>query len=132
MKNIALSYAEMHYEEPIIKIVFKEKAQLGFPEIRELTRNAEKLSGGKSYFTLCYVPEITNVTPLGRKVAADINEAPLNKATAVIVKHGIVERTANFFYKGKRSGSLFKVFTDHREAHEWLTKLKGGQDQRPD
>src|SRR4051812_5407951 len=99
MKNIALPYAEMHYEDPIVKIFFNENAQLGFIEIRELNRNSEKLSGGRSYFTLCYVPEITNITPMGKKVAADFSEAPLNRATAVIVKQEIAERTANFFYR---------------------------------
>lgn len=50
MKNIVLPYAEMHYEEPIIKIVFKETAQLGFIEMRELTKTTENQTEGKSYF----------------------------------------------------------------------------------
>lgn len=132
MKNIALPYAEMHYEEPIIKIVFKEEAQLGFLEMRELAKTAEKLSEGRSYFTLCYVPEIANVTPLGRKVAADIAEAPLNKATAVIVKQEIVGSTSSNFYPEKKSRSLLKVFTDTEKAYQWLTKLRDGEDQQKD
>jgi len=127
MKNIALPYAVMHHEDPIISIVFKGKAQLGFFEMKEILRKAEKLSQGKPYFTLCYVPDIMNVTPMGRKIALECIETPLNKATAVIVKKEIVTRTANFFYKMKRSDVHIRVFTDGEEARAWLIKLENGQ-----
>ncbi len=129
MKNIALPYAVMHYEDPIVSIIFKEKSQLGFLEIRELTRNAEKLSGGKYYFTLCYLPEKINITPLGKQVASDLKEAPLCKGSAIIAKKDIVKTSANFFYKANRSKFMFKVFTDGQEAREWLLSQKDEQDR---
>ncbi len=129
MKNIALPYAVMHYEEPIVSIVFKEKSQLGFLEMRELTRNAVKLSGGKSYFTLCYIPNQINITPLGKQIVSDIKEAPLCKGSAIIAKKDIAEHTANFFYKINRSKFVCKAFSDGQEARDWLLDQKDDLDR---
>lgn len=129
MKNVALPYAVMHYEDPIVSIVFKEKSQLGFLEMREMNRYAEKLSGGRSYFRLCYLPEEINITPLGKQVVANTREAPLCKASAIIANKNNIDRTKKFFYKIKKARSMFRTFANGQEAREWLLDQKDDLDR---
>jgi hypothetical protein len=123
MKNIALPYAVMRFEEPIVSIIFKEKAQLGFVEMRELKKNAENLSGGKCFYTICYLPSVINLTPLGKKVVSDIRETPLNKATAIVIKDNSNKQIPGFINKLKRSKLQIRMFANGEEAREWLLSL---------
>jgi hypothetical protein len=73
MKEIDLSYVTIKYEEPIVYFIYKEGAQLGFPEIRELIFYAEKLSHFKPYVTFSDVraPEM-GITNEGKRVVEDL------------------------------------------------------------
>ncbi|MGZ3862763.1 MAG: DUF7793 family protein [Bacteroidia bacterium] len=131
MSYINLPYATLHYEDPIVYIVFREKAQLGFIEIRELNNWAEKLSNGRPYFTLSRVPMDLDITPMGKRLAGDIKEAPLCKGTAIVVKKDIVMYAANFFHAFKKTRFHFKAFTEEKEAVDWLLNLNGNSGQIP-
>jgi hypothetical protein len=86
MEGIELEYVKIFYKAPIIHLVFKEGTELGIPEVLELTTCAEKLSGGKPYVILSDVRVNMDVTHEGRRLAARSEEAPLHKASAVLVK----------------------------------------------
>jgi hypothetical protein len=124
MKDVRLPYAALSYKEPIVNIVFKENIELGFLEIRELIYYAEKLSGKKPYFTLSEVPKNVKVTPVGRKLAADRNEAPYNKGSAVVINNVLMELAANFFQGAIKVDFPFKIFTDKEKAKDWLLNLE--------
>jgi len=129
---IDLSYCKIRYEGPVVYFVFKEGAELGFPEIRECTYHAERLSGKKPYLVLSDARVNMNVTQEGRKVASDIKEAPLLRGTAVLVKNTALKIATNYFTKFGGPNYPFRAFTDKQKAIDWLMKLwENGQLQFP-
>lgn len=123
MDTIKLSYATITYNDPIVNIVFKENTELGFLEIRELVSHSENLTGKKPYFTLSVVPNSVKVTPIGRKLAADVKEASLNLGSALVVHGVFMEVAANFYNSAVNLSFPFKVFTDKEKAREWLLDI---------
>jgi hypothetical protein len=123
MNATALPYASLSYEDPIVIITFNPDVELGFIEIRELIRCAETLSGQKPYFVLSKVPANVRVSPIGKEIAADSDEAPLNKGNAVVVKNKFYEMAVNFFQNLKKPKYPYKAFTDEEVAREWLMNL---------
>ncbi len=123
MKNVHLPYATLTYEAPIVSIEFKENIELGFLEIRELIHHAEELSGHQPYLTLSQVKKNVRVTPVGKQMAADRNEAPLNCGSAVLVNSVLIELATNFFHSVVKVEFPFKAFTDAEKAKEWLLSL---------
>src|ERR1044071_5374006 len=104
MNEIDLPYVTITYTEPIVYFVYKEGAELGFPEIRELISSAEKLSGGKPYVTFGDVRVNMNLTNEGKRYVADVRHMPLFRGTAVLVKNSFHKFAVNFlkdFSKGK-------------------------------
>ena len=93
------------------------------PEVRELTAIAEKLSGNKPYFVFTDARTNPNVTQEGRRVAADQNEAPLNRGAAVLVNDNMMKLAINFFYGFKKPLYPFRAFTDKEKAFAWLAGL---------
>jgi len=122
-ESINLGYVKIHYEEPIVYFVFSDNVELGFPEIRELTASAEKLSNNRPYLSFSDARVNVNVTHEGRKFAADINEAPLHRGTAVLVKNTALKIAANFFMNFGQPKYPFRAFTDETEAIQWLLKI---------
>ena len=123
MIKVQLAYAAVYYADPIVFIEFMEGFELGFVEIQELTRTAEQLSGNKPYVVLSDVRVNGRVTPMGRKVAADPNECPLHRGTAVLLKNSVLTTGANFLNKLTPSKYPIKAFTDRDKALEWLKSL---------
>lgn len=122
-QEIILDYATLHYEEPIVHIVFQEGAQLGFPEMRRLIACAEKLSGKKPYFVFSDVRANVQVTREGKRVAKDINEAPLHLGSAILLNSNMLAMGINFFQDLGYPQFPFRAFTDKQEAIDWLLKL---------
>jgi hypothetical protein len=120
LEGIELEYAFIYYEKPIIYFSFKENIEIGAPEVRELIKQSEKLSGYTPYVTFSDVTTNMNVTYEGRRVSADMNEAPLHKGNAVLVKNGRLMIAANFFSAFNKSPFPFRAFTDKQEAIDWL------------
>lgn len=123
LHKIDLEYVTIYYEEPVVYLNFKEGAELGFPQIRELTSHAESLSGNKPYFVFSDVRLPVSVTPEGRRVAADVKEAPLHRGSAVLVSNEMFKLAINFFNGLKKPSFPYRAFTDKQEALEWLLKL---------
>src|SRR5262245_53418185 len=113
----------MYYEKPIVHIVFKENAELGFLEMRELTFHAEKLSRLQPYFTFSDATVNLNITPEGNKVAADWKEATFHRGSAVLVRGEMMKLAANFFSSINKPVFPFRAFTDKDEAIKWLLQL---------
>ena len=122
-KSIELEYVTIHYDQPIIHLVFKEGAELGFPEMRELTSYAEKLSDNRPYMVLSDVRAKVSVTPEGKRIAADIKNAPLNRGSAVLVSNNMFKIAVNFFTDFKKPVFPYKAFTDKQKAITWLLQL---------
>ena len=95
---IDLEYVTIYYEAPVVYFIFKEEVELGFPEIRELTSCAEKLSGNKPYLVFSDVRLNVGVTSEGRRVAADVKEAPLHRGTAVLVNNNMFKIAVNLSF----------------------------------
>lgn len=122
MNELKLSYATLKYEEPIIHITFIQGSELGFPEIKELVKYAEQLSGYKNYFVLSIGDNIT-LTPEGRRFAFDERNSPYQKGTAVVVKNNAVSMDANLYMGFKQPEFPYKVFTERQKATDWLLSL---------
>src|SRR5688500_10524644 len=123
MHSVKLRYVSIWYVKPIVYLAFRNGAELGMPEIRELTFYAEKMSGRKPYVVLSDIRSKVNVTPEGRKLAADASQAPLHKGSAVIVKRSSFKLAANFFILLTQPGYPYQVFTREEKAIEWLLNI---------
>lgn len=123
MEEIKLWYATIHYDAPIVYIDLKEGTELGFPEINELTRHAEKLADQKPYFVLTHLHKNVNLTNEGKRVAAEAKTAPLHKGTALLVDSTMYMIAANFFNNFRKPEFPFKVFTEKQKAIDWLQSL---------
>jgi len=123
MQPIELPYAVMRYKAPVIHVLYKAGAQLGFIEIRELIRTAENLAGYMPYVVLSDVRAGVSVTPMGKKVVSDPNELPLHRGTAVVVTNSLMKLAANFFDKLNPAPYPFRAFTNEQQATRWLLSL---------
>jgi hypothetical protein len=123
MKEVKLPYVNITYEDPIVYFIFIEGAELGFPEIRELTACAEKLSGNKPYLSFSDARVNLSVTNEGRRVAADLKNAPLVRGNAILLKNNMLKVAANFFYNFNKPLFPFRAFTDKEKAISWLLSL---------
>ena len=110
-------------EYPIVYFTYKEGAELGFPEIRELIFYAEKLSDHRPYVTFAEVLVDMNVTTEGKRVIADQNNMPLFRGTAVLVRNSWYMYAANFLNAFNKPRYPFKAFTQKEEAISWLKSL---------
>jgi hypothetical protein len=123
INEIELSYVSITYAEPIVYFDYKEGAELGFPEMKELIAGAEKLSGHKPYFTYADVRVNVNVTNEGKKFLADLNNMPLFRGTAALVKNNVYKFAANFMNHYSKQKYPFRAFTSKEEAIAWLLSL---------
>jgi hypothetical protein len=121
--KIELSYVTISYQSPIVYFVFKDGSKLDFPEIKELTFYAEKLSGGKPYFTFSDVRVNINVTKQGKLFLEDLNNMPLFRGAAAWVKNSVYSFAANFMSSFSRKPFPFRAFTEKEKAIEWLRSL---------
>ena len=123
MKEIHLSYVSIHYSEPIVYYTYKEGAELGFPEIRELIAYAEQTSGKKPYVTFDDVRVHVNITNEGKRVLQDMSNMPYFRGTAALVKNSIHKFAADLLNNFHRPAYPFRAFTSKEEAIEWLLSL---------
>src|SRR5262245_21908112 len=92
-----LDYVHISYQEPIVILEFRDGAELGFPEIAELTHWCEVMSNKRPYVVLSDVRVSVNVTAEGRRAAADPKGAPLHRGTALLVNSSMLKAAMNFF-----------------------------------
>ena len=118
-----LEYVKIYYKAPIIHMIFKEGAELGIPEIRELTTHAEVLSGKKPYVILSDVRVTMDVTHEGRRLAANAKETPLHRGSAVLVKNALYQYAVTLFSKFDKPEFPYRVFIDEQKALNWLLQL---------
>ena len=123
MNKIELSYTSIRYKEPIVYFKYKEGTELGFPEIRELVSCAEKLSGYKPYLTFSDVRVTMNITKEGKRYVENMNNMPLFRGTAVLVKNEAYKLALNFISSLNKPQYPFKAFTNKQKAIKWLLTL---------
>ena len=123
MVSLELPYVSVSFESPIVYYRYKEGAELGFPEMKELVAVAEKLSWSRPYFTFSDVRVKMNVTQEGRRYIADPNNMPFFRGAAVLVESSMLSFSINFLTYFKRNKYPFKAFTDKEEALAWLNSL---------
>jgi hypothetical protein len=123
MNEIHLKYVSIHYRAPIVYFVYKEGAELGFPEIRELIAYAEKLSNKTPYVTFADARVNINITNEGKRVLKDINNMPYFRGTAALVKNNFHKFAAELLNNFDKPKYPFRAFTSKEEAIEWLLSL---------
>jgi hypothetical protein len=123
MNEIELPYVSIKYKTPIVYFTYKEGAELGFPEIRELVSYAEKLSGQKPYLTFSDVRTTINITNEGKKMLEDMKNMPLFRGTAVLVHNSLYKYAANFLGNYNKPKYPFRAFTSEKKAIVWLLTL---------
>lgn len=123
MSEIELPYVSIYYQEPIVHFVYKEGAELGFPEIREMVAHAERLSGNKPYVTLAEVRVNLNITNEGRRYVSDTGNMPLFRGTAAVVRNSFYQFAANFANNFNSPRYPFRAFTSKEKAVAWLLTL---------
>lgn len=123
MIKTTLSYVTISYQEPIVYFEYKERVELGFPEIRQLVAYAEELSGNKPYVTLSDVRMDINITNEGKRYVADINNMPFFRGTAILVQNDLYKIAINFIQSLNQTRYPFRAFTDKQKAEEWLSSL---------
>jgi hypothetical protein len=121
--EIDLPYVHIRYRNPIVYYSYKEGAELGFPEIRELIMWAEKLSGQKPYVTFADARMSMNITNEGKRMVANVKNMPLFRGTAVLVKNSIYKFAVNFLNELNKRNYPFRAFTSKEKAVEWLLSL---------
>jgi hypothetical protein len=120
MNEIELPYAHLAYQAPIVQITFKDNVELGYPEIHNLIRYANILSDNKPYYIFSDARACVNITPQGRKLAANLNVAPLHKGTAVLVQPSILKTALTAFGKLIQPSVPYRLFIDRYQAVNWL------------
>lgn len=123
MSNIELPYVSISYHDPIVHFVYKEGAELGFPEIREMVACAERLSGNRPYVTLAEVRVNVNITNEGRRYVSDTSNMPLFRGTAAVVRNSFYQFAANFANTLNSPKYPFRAFTSKEKAIAWLLTL---------
>ncbi|MES2515025.1 MAG: hypothetical protein V4580_12815 [Bacteroidota bacterium] len=123
VNHIDLPYVTISFNDPIVSFVYKEGAELGFPEIKELIAHAEQLSGGKPYVTLNYVKVNLNITNEGKRYVSNTDNMPFFRGTAAIVKNSFYQFAANFAQNYHSTKYPFKAFTSEEKAITWLMTL---------
>jgi hypothetical protein len=122
-KKKSPEYVKIYYTNPIVTFVFSRPVELGFPEIRELFRLAERFSAYTPYVLLCEVYDEITVTPEGRKYALKSGEAPLLKGLALLMRNKreskIALPSSTFHY----APFPFQFFTEKKDAINWLLKI---------
>jgi hypothetical protein len=123
MKEIELPYVTIRYNAPIVYFVYKEGAELGFPEIRKLISCAEELSKQQAYVTFADARVNMNITQEGKRFLADGTNMPLFRGTAALVKNNIYKLAANMLAAINKSPYPFRAFVKEEEAISWLLSL---------
>ena len=120
---IHLPYVSISYIEPIVYFDYHIDVELGFPEMREVIASAEKLSGHKPYVTFSDVRGNLKITNEGKKIVSDLNNMPLFRGTAVLVRNDLYKFAANFLGNLGNPKYPLRAFTSHAEAIAWLLTL---------
>jgi hypothetical protein len=123
MSKVDLPYVSVTFESPIVYYKYKDGAELGFPEMKEVIGAAEKLSWSRPYFTFSDVRVKMSVTPEGRKYIMDFRHMPYFRGAAVLVKSNMVSIALNFLTYFHKKKYPLKAFTSKEKALEWIKTL---------
>jgi len=123
MKQVELDYVTIRFEKPVVHLVFKHGAQLGFPELQKIIQYSEELSERTPYVVLSDVRTNLSVTPAGRKFSSEGKNSPYHRGVAVLTNINFFKLAANFYMGLKKPSFPFRAFTNEQQAIEWLLGL---------
>lgn len=124
MSEIEFTHSTLIYNPPVIFLNFKEGAELDVKEIKEMIEAAETLSDRKPYLLFSDIRNHVEITPEGKKLAADKKASPCVLANAILTNNLALKLSANFFIKINRPHFPLKVFNDYQSALRWLMKYE--------
>jgi hypothetical protein len=123
MTQTELPYATISYDAPIVFCIFKDGAELGAKEIKELIAVAEKFSWSKPYFTFSDVRVNISVKPDGKSYLSDFRNMPFFRGAAVLVQSSMMSFAINFISQFQSKKYPLKAFTEKKKALQWLGTL---------
>ena len=128
MNKIEFPYVTLEFKAPVVRLTFKEGAEMDAAEACEMIAAAERLSGSKPYLLFSDVRKHVTVTSEARKVSADKNISRFVLANAVLTNNFALKLTANFFIKVNKPHFPVKVFNDELKAYLWLMQYDPEKD----
>jgi hypothetical protein len=120
---VELPYVTVKYEAPIVYFYYKEGIELGISEVREMVALAERLSEGKNYVTFSDVRVDINLTEDARRFVGGMQNMPLFRGAAILVKSTLYSFAVNFIGGYSRNKYPFKAFLTEEKAVGWLLSL---------
>jgi len=106
-------------ENGILCSIAKKVPQQTVEEAKKTMEELRKITGGKK---VCLLSDSTDSTPLNKEMrdyAAKVIPE-IAKAIAVISRSAVGKMVANLFFSIKKQPYPVKMFSDEREAKEWL------------
>ncbi len=113
-------------ENQIMHILFFQRAELTKEDIEEYVKSCVQLSGGKQSLVLTDFSNISYFAMGALKKIIGPELTRITKASAVLVKPSspIVLTGISFLLKIEKEPFPIKVFTDEKEATNWLLSMK--------
>jgi len=124
MTKIKLPFVTIEYKEPITYLRFEENVLLDAQKVKVTGDACLEITGGARYLMLTDATGTLDVTPEGRKTAAESKNSGNIIAHAVIVKRLGQRLIANVYEEVNKPSYPVKVFTEEEEAITWLLEQK--------
>lgn len=123
MTYIELPYVTIHYDEPVVIFDYKNRTQLGVPELKKIVGISTELSGGKAYVTFSDARKDINMTDQARAYLAVPENMPLCKGAAILVSTTLFSYAVNFALHFSKRTYPVKAFVTEEKAREWLVSI---------
>src|SRR4051812_44016906 len=97
MQEIELPFGTISYNAPIVSVKIKDNTQVSYLDVKELTRNAERISNNTPYLLLVEMGVNSGLTTEAKRSAAGSVEQPKRLATAKVCPPEQFETPEGFF-----------------------------------
>jgi len=106
-------------ENGILCSIAKKLPRQTVEEAKKTMEEFIKITGGKK---VCMLSDSTDSAPINKEMRDYLAEVipEIAKAIAVISRSAVGKMVANLFFSIKKQPYPVKMFTDEREAKEWL------------
>ena len=106
-------------ENGILCSISKKVPPQTVEEAKKTLEEFRKITGGKK---VCMLSDSTDSAPVNKEMRDYVAEIlpDIAKAVAIISRSAVGKMAANLFFSIKKQPYPVKMFTDEREAKEWL------------
>ncbi|MES2138791.1 MAG: hypothetical protein V4511_03730 [Bacteroidota bacterium] len=118
-------YVKIWIEEGILYCIYANDLDVDIETVKSVVTSRIDFSKGVSYPVLIDVKGIRSFTKEARDYAGK-EGAKLIKASAIIVDSALTKTLLNLFLLINNPNVPIKLFTDEKEAKEWLQHFKSG------